>query len=142
MPRVGSNIPFADTGSLFIPLAALEPFINRQPDEVWTKVLSEPNVVPTRREKAISSWLWVSSFRAASHALLIRWEKITRALLLRGDERAMVLQARLFDLIGGADEAVSWQAARAVGQVVDSKCGVLSKANHSVLRVSIGHILL
>lgn len=62
--------------------------------------------------------------------------KVARALLLRGDERAMIFRDRLFDLIDGVDKATSWEAAQAVGRIAESQCEVLSKGNHAVIRVS------
>ena len=56
---------------------------------------------------------------------------MTKALLVRGDARAADHVDRLFQLFG--DEAISWDAARAVGGVVATD-KILTKKNHAVIK--------
>ncbi|KAI0629374.1 ARM repeat-containing protein [Trametes polyzona] len=68
---------------------------------------------------------------ARRHAILtFTW--ITKALLVRGHSAAMSNVDRLFDLFD--DEQVSWDAARAIGQVPGPD-KILTKKNHAVIRV-------
>ena len=63
---------------------------------------------------------------------------MTKALLARGDSLAQTFVDRLFTLFD--DVEVGWDAARAVGDVVNQD-KLLTKKNHAVIRVCISHFL-
>ncbi len=59
--------------------------------------------------------------------------QITKGLLVRGHASAQSCADRLFDLFG--DAAVSWDAARAIGEIAWQD-KILTKKNHAVVKVS------
>ena len=59
--------------------------------------------------------------------------KITKALAVRNHDLVKVYVDRLFTLFG--DTFLSWDAAKAIGEVAGGGEGILTKKNFAVLRV-------
>lgn len=55
-----------------------------------------------------------------------------KALLIRGDPRALTLTENLFDLF--SDEAINWDAASSIGKIA-AATDVLTKTNYTVTKV-------
>ncbi|KZT07275.1 ARM repeat-containing protein [Laetiporus sulphureus 93-53] len=93
----------------------IETFLNDRLDAFWAAQIAESSLPAEKRREALATWAWM-----------------TKAQLVRGDARAMAHAERLFTLFG--DEAVSWDAARALGRVVSAD-KVLTKRNHAVIKI-------
>lgn len=58
--------------------------------------------------------------------------QIVKALLTRGDPRALSLTENLFDLF--SDEVINWDAASSIGKIA-AATDVLTKTNYAVTKV-------
>ncbi|KAI0306124.1 ARM repeat-containing protein [Multifurca ochricompacta] len=95
-------------------VSSLNTFLNTTLSAFWDEEIAK-SLDPDARRRAISAWAWVS-----------------RALLVRNYPQALQFVNRFFELFEDAE--VSWDAARAIGQVgtVDN---VLTKRNHVVIKI-------
>ncbi|TFY77934.1 hypothetical protein EWM64_g6077 [Hericium alpestre] len=93
----------------------LEPFISNNTPSLWSSEVVDTTKSAEGRRTTITAWTW-----------------IVKGLLLRSHPRALPLAQQLFDLFD--DVNVSWDAARAVGQVVAAD-KVLTKPNHAVIKI-------
>ncbi|KAI0339641.1 ARM repeat-containing protein [Trametopsis cervina] len=89
-------------------------FLSSGLDTLWTSQVIRTDLAPEQRKKTISLWTW-----------------ITKGLIVRGHPKGLPCADRLFDLFG--DSAVSWDAARAIGDIARPD-KVLTKANHAVTK--------
>ena len=58
--------------------------------------------------------------------------QVVKALLTRGDSRALPLTEKLFDLF--SDESIGWDAASSIGRIAAAN-DILTKSNHAVTKV-------
>lgn len=58
--------------------------------------------------------------------------QVVKALLIRGDPRALTLTENLFDLF--SDEAINWDAASSIGKIA-AATDVLTKTTYAVTKV-------
>ncbi|THH18072.1 hypothetical protein EW146_g2870 [Bondarzewia mesenterica] len=91
------------------------PFLSTKLESFWPSELSDSAIRPETRQLAISAWVWIA-----------------KGLLVRNHPQAMSFVDRLFTLFD--DKDVSWNAARAIGQVVASD-RILTKKNRAVIRI-------
>ncbi|KAF7798029.1 hypothetical protein EIP86_009241 [Pleurotus ostreatoroseus] len=89
-------------------------FLNEHIDRIWSDFVATHTVAQSVRRTAIAAWAW-----------------ITKALLARGDPHAQSFTDRLFTLFDDPD--ISWDAARAIGQVV-SHDKALTKKHHAIIK--------
>ncbi|CAL1714198.1 unnamed protein product [Somion occarium] len=93
----------------------LSSFLSEELDTFWSANIADTSVPAERRRNAISAWIWIA-----------------KALLIRRHSTAMSYAERLFVLFD--DTEVSWDAARAIGQIVRAD-KVLTKRNHAVIKI-------
>ncbi|TFY64788.1 hypothetical protein EVG20_g5838, partial [Dentipellis fragilis] len=93
----------------------LESFIAERLPAFWSSEIEDGSRPVEGRRLALSAWAWVS-----------------KGLLLRSHPQALPSAERLFQLFDDAE--VSWDAGRAVGQVVVPD-KVLTKSNHAVIKI-------
>ncbi|KAI0091461.1 ARM repeat-containing protein [Irpex rosettiformis] len=89
-------------------------FLSSKVDLFWADQAERIDLPLEHRRKAISLWIW-----------------ITKGLLVRGHSLAQRFANRLFDLFG--DASVSWDAARAIGEIARQD-KILTKKNHAVVK--------
>ncbi|KAL1745859.1 Dos2-interacting transcription regulator of RNA-Pol-II-domain-containing protein [Schizophyllum fasciatum] len=91
------------------------PFLELDLSDFWLAVVKNPSIETFKKRYALEGWAW-----------------ICRALLVRNHATADQLTDELFTLFD--DPAVSWDAARAIGQIGRTD-NVLTKRNHAVVRI-------
>ncbi|KAH0836552.1 ARM repeat-containing protein [Lanmaoa asiatica] len=90
-------------------------FLNEMLISYCSTTLNNPRAPPEARRKAIDNWVWIS-----------------RGLVVRSHPLALSFIDTLFTLLD--DETVSWDAARALGELVADN-GILTKRNGAVLKI-------
>ncbi|KAA1469065.1 ARM repeat-containing protein [Dentipellis sp. KUC8613] len=93
----------------------LETFVAEKLPMFWSSEIEDGSRPAEGRRLALSAWAWIS-----------------KGLLLRSHPQALSLAERLFQLFDDAE--VSWDAGRAIGQVVVLD-KVLTKSNHAVIKI-------
>ncbi|KXN92954.1 hypothetical protein AN958_08928, partial [Leucoagaricus sp. SymC.cos] len=98
-----------------VDIDGLDRFANIVLSVFWEKEIRDGNVTTERRRNAIKAWIWVS-----------------KALLVRNHSLALQFTDKIFEAFG--DEAISWDAAKAIGEVAAAD-DVLTKKHHAILRI-------
>jgi len=93
----------------------LRPFWGPSPENIWSAQVVNPDVPLEKRRKALLGWIW-----------------ITKALLVTGHPEGVPYAERLFDVFG--DKDISWDAARAVGEIAAAD-KVLTKKNNAIVKI-------
>lgn len=107
----------------------------------WSDEISNGSQAVERRQHAIQAWGWVRlvAIHLQRHNRNYIYTQVSKALLVRNHALAPQFTDRFFQVFG--EEAVSWDAARAVGEIVASDL-ILTKRNHSVIKVSQGPLVI
>ncbi|KAI0035332.1 ARM repeat-containing protein [Vararia minispora EC-137] len=93
----------------------LDGFLKSMLESFYQTAIADASVDVDLRRYAIGAWAWTC-----------------KGLLVQNHAQTAVFIERLIDLFD--DEAVNWDAARAVGSVA-AQCNALTKSNHSTLKI-------